>query len=141
MKDTYNHASLGFNRFLRRLAVSNPTSISKPVFRVVALQFAIVTGFALLAWNIGGVIKAWSAAYGGAIAVIGSLMYAMIVARGSNDAKTAFRAHVRAEVTKIFITVVLFVVALVLFQSASWLWLILGFAVATLAYWLSLLAI
>jgi ATP synthase protein I len=121
--------------------VTGSTSISKPVFRVVALQFAIVTGFALLAWNIGGVNKAWSAAYGGAIAVIGSLMYAMIVARGTNDAKKAFRAHVRAEVTKIFITVVLFIVALALFQSASWLWLILGFAVATLAYWLSLLAI
>jgi ATP synthase protein I len=141
MKDTYNHASLGFNRFLRRLAVSNSTSISKPVFRVVALQLAIATGFALLTWNIGGVHKAWSAAYGGAIAVIGSLMYAMIVAGGTNDAKKAFRAHVRAEVTKIFITVVLFIVALALFQSASWLWLILGFAVSTFAYWLALLAI
>nr|WP_315257986.1 ATP synthase subunit I [uncultured Duganella sp.] len=121
--------------------MSNSTSISKPVYRIVALQLAIATGFALLAWNIGGVNKAWSAAYGGAIAVIGSLMYAMIVARGSNDAKIALRAHVRAEVTKIFITVVLFIVALVMFQSASWLWLILGFAVATMAYWFSLLAI
>ena len=117
------------------------TSISKPVYKVVALQFAIVTGFALLAWNLGGVLKAWSAAYGGAIAVIGSLMYAMIVAGGTNDAKQAFRTHVRAEMVKIFITVVLFVVALALFQSASWLWLILGFAVATLAYWFSLLTV
>jgi ATP synthase protein I len=141
MKDTYNHASLGFNRFLRSSAVSSSTSISKPVFRVVALQLAIATGFALLTWNVGGVNKAWSAAYGGAIAVIGSLMYAMIVAGGTNDAKKAFRAHVRAEVTKIFITVVLFIIALVLFQSASWLWLILGFAVSTFAYWLALLAI
>jgi len=121
--------------------VSNSTSISQPVFRIVALQFAIATGFALLTWNLGGVLKAWSAAYGGAIAVIGSLMYAMIVARGTNDAKQAFRAHVRAEVTKIFITVVLFALALALFQSASWLWLILGFAVSTMAYWLALLAI
>jgi len=121
--------------------VSNSTSISKPVFRVVALQLAIATGFALLTWNVGGVNKAWSAAYGGAIAVIGSLMYALIVVGGTNDAKKAFRAHVRAEVTKIFITVVLFIVALALFQSASWLWLILGFAVSTFAYWLALLAI
>lgn len=111
------------------------------MFKVVALQLAIVVGFALLAWNLGGVLKAWSAAYGGAIAVIGSLMYAMIVAGGTNDPKQAFRSHVRAEVVKIFITVVLFVLALALFQSASWLWLILGFAVATLAYWFSLLAI
>jgi len=121
--------------------VSDSTSISKPVYKVVALQFAIVTGFALLAWNIGGALKGLSAAYGGAIAVIGSLMYAMIVAGGSNDAKKAFRTHVRAEVVKIFITVVLFILALALFQSAAWLWLILGFAVATLAYWFSLLAV
>jgi ATP synthase protein I len=121
--------------------MQNSTSISKPVFRIVALQFAIATGFALLAWNMGGGLKAWSAAYGGAIAVIGSLMYAAIVAGGATDAKLALRAHVRAELTKILITVVLFVLALVLFQSASWLWLILGFAVATFAYWLALLAI
>jgi ATP synthase protein I len=111
------------------------------MFKVVALQLAIVTGFALLTLNLGGVLKAWSAAYGGAIAVIGSLVYAMIVAGGTNDAKKAFRSHVRAELVKVFITVVLFIVALALFQSASWLWLILGFAVATLAYWFSLLAI
>ncbi|TFW27211.1 ATP synthase subunit I [Duganella callida] len=121
--------------------MNDSTSIARPVFRVVALQCAIAVGFALLAWNLGGVQKAWSAAYGGAIAVIGSLVYAIFVAGGANDAKKAFRAHVRGEVTKIFITVVLFALALTLFQSASWLWLILGFAATTCAYWLALLAI
>lgn len=116
-------------------------SISRPVYRIVALQLVIATGFSLLVGTMGDAQKAWSAAYGGGIAVIGSLMYAMIVARGTNDARQAFRTHIRAEVVKIFITVVLFALALALFQSASWLWLILGFAVATLAYWLSLLAI
>ena len=133
--------SLGFIGILGTWQVSDSTSISKPVYKVVALQFAIATGFALLAWNLGGPLKAWSAAYGGAIAVIGSLMYAMIVAGGTNDANKAFRTHIRAEMVKIFITVVLFILALALFQSASWLWLILGFAVATLAYWFSLLAV
>ncbi|CDG85858.1 putative membrane protein [Janthinobacterium agaricidamnosum NBRC 102515 = DSM 9628] len=89
----------------------------------------------------GGATQGWSAACGGAIAVTGSLVYAMLVARGSSDANKAFRAHLRAEMVKIFITVVLFIVALVLFQSAAWLWLILGFAVSTLAYWFSLLAV
>lgn len=83
----------------------------------------------------------WSAACGGAIAVIGSLMYAMMVASGTNNAHQAFRKHFRAEMLKMFITAVLFVMALVLFPSAAWLWLILGFAVATLAYWFSLLAV
>lgn len=117
------------------------TSVSKPMFKVVALQLAIATGFALLAWNLGGVLKAWSAAYGGAIAVIGSLVYAILVMGASNDAKKTFRTHFRAEMVKFFISAVLFICALVLFTSAAWLWLILGFAVATLAYWFALLAV
>lgn len=116
-------------------------NISKPVYKVVALQLTIAISFAVLVGVSGGALKGWSAAYGGAIAVIGSLMYAMLVASGSDDANRVFRAHVRAELVKVFITVVLFVLALVLFQSAAWLWLILGFAVATLAYWFSLLAV
>ena len=75
------------------------------------------------------------------MAVIGSLVYALMVMRGNDDAKKAFRTHFRAEMLKVFVTAVLFVCALVLFKSAAWLWLILGFVVATLAYWLSLLKI
>lgn len=116
-------------------------NISKPVYKVVALQLTIAISFAVLVGVLGGALKGWSAAYGGGIAVIGSLMYAMLVASGSDDANRVFRAHVRAELVKVFITVVLFILALVLFQSAAWLWLILGFAVATLAYWFSLLAV
>ncbi|MCC7598567.1 ATP synthase subunit I [Janthinobacterium sp. FW305-129] len=116
-------------------------NIAKPVYKVVALQLAIAISFATVTLFFGGSVRGWSAAYGGAIAVIGSLVYAMLVVRGSSDANKAFRAHLRAEVMKIFITAVLFILALVLFQSAAWLWLILGFAVATLAYWFSLLAV
>lgn len=116
-------------------------SIAKPVFRVVALQLTIAVLFSALVALFAGVGKGWSAAMGGAIAVLGSLIYAIMVARGSDDAKTAFRSHFRAEMTKVFVTAVLFICALVLFQSAAWLWLILGFVVATLAYWLSLLTV
>lgn len=116
-------------------------NIAKPVYKVVALQLAIVISFTTVTLFFGGSVKGWSAAVGGAIAVIGSMTYAMLVVRGSSDAKKAFRAHVRAEAVKMFITAVLFILALVLFQSAAWLWLILGFAVATLAYWFSLLAV
>ena len=116
-------------------------SIAKPVYKVVTLQLIIAICFAILVGILGGALKGWSAAYGGAIAVIGSLMYAMLVASGSSDANKAFRAHLRAELVKIFITVVLFILALVLFHSANWMWLILGFAMATLAYWFSLLAV
>ena len=116
-------------------------SIAKPVFRVVALQLTIAVLFSALVALFAGVGKGWSAAMGGAIAVLGSLIYAIMVARGSEDAKQAFRSHFRAEMTKVFVTAVLFICALVLFQSAAWLWLILGFVVATFAYWLSLLTV
>ncbi|AKU23226.1 MULTISPECIES: ATP synthase subunit I [unclassified Massilia] len=116
-------------------------SIAKPVYRVVALQFTIAVLFAAATAYFASESKGWSAAMGGAIAVAGSLAYALMVAKGNPDAKQAFRTHFRAELIKIFITAVLFILALVLFQSAAWLWLILGFVVATMAYWLSLLAV
>ncbi|MGB9990400.1 ATP synthase subunit I [Massilia sp. SM-13] len=116
-------------------------SIARPVYRVVALQFTIAVLFSALVALFAGVDKGWSAALGGGIAVAGSLVYAMIVAKGSADAKQAFRSHARAEMVKVFITVVLFILALLLFQSAALLWLIVGFAVTTLAYWSALLAV
>jgi ATP synthase protein I len=141
-KATYNLVTLGIWAFLGLWQVTDTKqNISKPIYKVVALQLIIAISFAGLVGNLGDAHKGWSAAYGGAVAVIGSLLYAMLVASGSVDAKKAFRAHIVAEMVKIFITVVLFVLALVLFQSAAWLWLILGFAVATLAYWFSLLAV
>ena len=109
--------------------------------RIVALQFTIAVLFSALVAYFAGVEKGWSAAMGGAIAVIGSGAYALIVASGGKDAKAALKRHELAEMVKLFITAVLFVVALVLFQLPIGLWLILGFAVATLAYWLSLLAV
>lgn len=116
-------------------------TIARPVLKVVALQFTIAVFFSAATAYFGSVGNGWSAALGGAIAVIGSLVYAMIVMRGTNDAKQAFRKHFQAEMVKILVTAVLFVCALVLLPSAAPLWLILGFAVATLAYWAALLAV
>jgi ATP synthase protein I len=115
--------------------------IARPVFRIVALQLTIAVLFSALVALFAGVEKGWSAAMGGGIATAGSLVYALIVARGNGDAKAIFRRHFRAEMVKVFITAVLFITTLVLFPSAAWLWLILGFAVTTLAYWFSLLAV
>ena len=116
-------------------------SIAKPVFRVVALQLTIAVLFSALVALFAGVGKGWSAAMGGIIAVLGSLVYATMVARGNEDAKKAFRTHFRGEMAKVFVTAVLFILALVLFPSAAWLWLILGFVVTTFAYWLALLTV
>ncbi len=115
--------------------------VSKPVYKVVVLQLFIAVAFASFAAFMRGTGAGYSAAYGGAIAVIGSWFYAMLVVGASKDAERVLKAHVRAEMVKIFITAVLFVLALVLFPSAAWLWLMMGFAVATLAYWFSLLLV
>jgi ATP synthase protein I len=124
------------------MAMSNSKqNIAKPIFRVVVLQLTIAICFSSLVGAFGDVHRGWSAAYGGAVAVLGSAIYALFVVRGADDARTALRSHVRAEMAKIFVTVVLFALALMLFQSAAWLWLILGFVMATLAYWFSLLAV
>jgi ATP synthase protein I len=121
--------------------VNEQQQVSKPVYKVVVLQLFIAIAFASVAAFMRGAHEGWSAAYGGAIAVIGSWFYAMLVLGASADAERVLKAHVRAEMAKIFVTAVLFVLALVLFPSAAWLWLMLGFAVATLAYWFSLLLV
>jgi len=114
---------------------------SKPIYKVVALQASIVMALASITAFYSDNLKGLSAAVGGAIAVVGSLMYAMIVVGKTGDASSILKAHFRAEMVKIFITVVLFALALLLFHSASMLWLIVGFAMATLAYWLALLIV
>jgi len=115
--------------------------ISKPVFKVVLLQTGIAVMFSSAVAIFADKQKALSAVAGGSIAVIGSLMYAMMVVGRSGNAASIMKTHFRAEMIKIFVTVVLFVLTLLLFQSAALLWLILGFAVATLAYWFALLTV
>ena len=114
---------------------------SKPVYRVVALQACIVIALASTLTFFADGQKGLSAAVGGAIAVIGSLMYAMIVVGKTGDASSIMKAHFRAEMVKVFTTVVLFMLTLLLFHSAALFWLIAGFAVATGAYWLALLVV
>lgn len=114
---------------------------SKPIFKVVTLQALIVLALVVATIIFADGHKGLSVAIGGAIAIVGSLMYAIIVAGRVGDAASILKAHFRAEMAKIFITVVLFALALLLFQSASMLLLIVGFAVATLAYWLALLVV
>jgi ATP synthase protein I len=112
---------------------------SKPIFKVVVLQACLVLAVASMATFFSDGLRGLSAGIGGAIAVVGSLMYALLVSGKTGDAASVMKAHFVAEMVKIFITVVLFVLALLLFHSASMVWLIAGFAVATLAYWLALL--
>jgi ATP synthase protein I len=114
---------------------------SKPIYKVVALQAVIALLLVVAATLYADGHKGLSAAVGGVIAVIGSLIYAMIVAGRVGDAPSILKAHFRAEMAKIFIIAVLFVLALLLFPSASMAWLIAGFAVTTLAYWLALLVV
>ena len=115
--------------------------VSKPVYKVVTLQAIIASLFAVGVGFFAGGLQGISAAAGGAIAVIGSLIYAMIIVGKSGGAEAVLKAHFRAEMVKIFITAILFMLVLLLFHSVVPLWLILGFAVATLSYWFALLTV
>ncbi len=115
--------------------------VSRPVVKVVVLQFIFAFVFSALVALLAGSSQGWPAAYGGAVAVIASLIYALRASNNSDDADIVLKAHVRAEMAKIFITAVLFFIALLLFPSAAWLWLMMGFAVTTLAYWFALLIV
>ena len=114
--------------------------VSRSIYKVVVLQLFIASAFASLVTVFVGSHSGLSAAVGGAIAVIGSAVCAMFAISGSDNAEYVLKAHARAERIKLFITAVLFFLALKLFPSAAWLWLMVGFAVATLAFWFSLLA-
>ena len=115
--------------------------VSRSIYKVVILQLIFALAFALLVAAGGDSHKGLSAACGGAIAVVGSLICALLAITGSDNPEHVLKAHMRAERVKIFVTAVLFFLALKLFPSAAWLWLMSGFAVATLAYWFSLLAV
>ena len=115
--------------------------VSRSVYRVVGLQLIIALVFAFVAAAVVGRHSGLSAAVGGAIAVLGSAICALFASTGSDNAEQVLKAFMRAERIKLFFTAVLFFLALVLFPSANWLWLMLGFAVTTLAYWFSLLIV
>lgn len=115
--------------------------VSKPVIRVVVLQLIFAFVFSALVALLAGSPHGWPAAYGGAVAVVASLIYALRASNSSDDADIVLKAHMRAQMAKIFMTAVLFFVAVQLFPSAEWLWLMTGFAVTTLAYWFALLIV
>ena len=114
---------------------------SKPIYKIVLFQTLLVLLFAVAVAAFQDLHKGFSAGLGGAIAVIGSLIYAMLVADKTGDPTTVMKAHFRAEMVKIFITAVLFLLVLLLFHSVAALWLILGFAVVTLSYWFALFVV
>jgi ATP synthase protein I len=115
--------------------------VSRSVYKVVVLQFFIASVFAALVAVLSNSHSGWSAACGGAIAVIGSLVCAFFALTGSSNAELVLKAHMRAERIKIFVTAVLFFLALKLFPSAAWLWLMSGFTVTAMTYWFSLLIV
>lgn len=112
------------------------------VRRIIGLQILVTALISLLLLAIWGVVVAVSAFAGGAIGFTTSLVYAwvMTVPPGS-DPGTMLRAHFRAEMWKIALTVILFAAVLVLFKGISTLPLLLTFMATLAVYWVALLVV
>lgn len=115
--------------------VKSISSISK----VVVLQAIIVAVFSLLAFS-NGHNQGWSSMVGGGIALVGSLVYALMIMGKLGDAARVMKAHFRAEMMKMLVVATFFILALS-FSLINSLWLIVSFAVASLTYWFALLVV
>lgn len=80
----------------------------RPVRWALAAQSAVTVAAAALSWVLAGATAAWSALLGGAVAVLGSLVYALVAARPVDAAPfDALRRLIRAQAAKVLVVVVL----------------------------------
>jgi ATP synthase protein I len=95
------------------IAIDLPTA-RRLVFSVVLGQAAVTVIVALLSWGIGDSRAALSAALGGAISTLASLVMAVLTFAGTaaTDPQRAIRALYLGEAAKIAVVVVLFVLVL-----------------------------
>ncbi|MBU3694516.1 MAG: ATP synthase subunit I [Rhodocyclaceae bacterium] len=82
--------------------------LRRPVRWALASQTLVTLAAAALAWVWVGLPAAWSAALGGAVAVAGSLAYAVVAGRPVDGLPlSALRGLIRAEAAKVLVVVLL----------------------------------
>lgn len=109
--------------------------------RFVLAQLSISVVVAIVVWIGLDARLAWSSLVGGAIAVLGTVMYALVLCKVDFAKSSAIlHLHFMAEAAKL---AAMFLVAVVLFvffrHSISWVWLFAGFVAAYSTYWFGLL--
>lgn len=107
---------------------------------VIRLQLAITMVLAVALLLILGQKAAIASGLGGLIAILGSVLYAMI-AFSVKFAPPAeiMRRHFAAEMAKLCVTLLSFAALFVLYRQAAWLWVFVGYLAAASAYWFGLL--
>ncbi len=107
---------------------------------VVRLQigFTMILSTALLLTL--GKAAAVASFSGGLIAVLGSVLYALIAYKGGLAAPAELlRRHFAAEMAKFGLTLIAFAAFFMFYREVAWLWVFVGYLVAASAYWFGLL--
>lgn len=108
-------------------------------YRIVLTQLVLTLASGLLAWAALGHVAAVAVAAGGLINVIANLYFALHVFHGGvRPADAVMRSFYVAEAAKLFLTAVLFALALAVLKLAP-VPLLAGFVVTLAGYWLALL--
>lgn len=109
------------------------------VRKVVILQLCIAFGAGLIAALYGGLVSAWSALVGGALGVVPTLVYWLVVRLVASTAPArVVGIHLVAEFLKIATTLALFVLAIVFLNGILFFPLIVTFCLTLIAYWITL---
>ncbi len=112
----------------------------RKLWKFLRSQALLVAGFALLALLAKGTGAALSALSGGCVALLGGVVYVLILRKvDSAGASAVLYLHFIAELAKLCAMFVAVVVLYLWFQQAEWLWVLSGCLVAYSAYWFGLL--
>jgi ATP synthase protein I len=116
--------------------------LRSPLAAVIGLQVSVAALVAVLFWGLGGSAAAESAFLGGAIAVVPSALYALLVARRRfGTPRDLLRTHVVGEASKLALMLVLFAVVLGHVRWVATLPLLLTFIATLFSYWFALLIV
>jgi ATP synthase protein I len=109
---------------------------------VIALQLTATVLGAVAFWALAGRAAAESALLGGAIGVIPSALYALLVVRRRfGTPRSLLRTHLVGEAGKLALTMVLFAVVLSHFRWVATLPLLLTFIATLFSHWIALLIV
>ncbi|MGL6040013.1 MAG: ATP synthase subunit I [Deefgea sp.] len=107
---------------------------------VIRLQIGFTTVLTIALLLILGQKAAIAGFSGGLIAVLGSVLYALIAYRaGLAAAAELLRRHFAAEMAKLSLTLIAFAAFFMFYREVAWLWVFVGYLVAASAYWFGLL--
>jgi ATP synthase protein I len=116
--------------------------LRSPLAAVIGLQLGATVLGVVVFWALAGGTAAESALLGGAIGVVPSALYALLVAhRRFGTPKSLLRTHLVGEASKLALMLVLFAVVLSHFKWVATLPLLLTFIATLFSHWVALLIV